>query len=605
MPNSKKFLDANGLTYFASKLDDYPTNEVLGAVINAIDGEIEELQSYHLTESEIEDIIEDLYPEATAEEVENMVEEVLDSLSTVKEDIVETILSSSGSGNSPAYAPLASPAFTGTPTAPTAAYGTNNTQIATTAFVQEAMHSNILVTIDEIPINTTVTVTATLLDSSPVYSVSATLNSSGVANLSLNYLGIYSISFNNEAIVCNTTTLSVTTPNLYVVTGQFFEKVTYTVNIDKTNSNPLTSCTYADDAVGMTKGSSNWDSEPIFRYIRPCVFKNGQVQYYLNPNDWNLKYRTEEASDLTGNDGDVMIEFPKFAYKIKTTNNTITVSISNDNTVIANDSDYTYDAFSRLAEGDRDYFYKGAFKGWIDENNKLRSLPGKTPTGNKTIAAMRSAAQANGMHYQQSTFAQLKAIQCLYIIKYGNLNAQVALGRGVVSGLYPRITGYNANSISNANTSNSTLASGMTFGTTDNSTSHMRFFGVEDFWGNFWEWVDGLTTDASYNVITSWNNFSNEGITATSVTTSSPITADISGYISDVMGTTATGFAPANLTGGSSSTYWCDNGSFWASCSPRQGGNNAYEDEVGVFSFNIKNVAASTRADTGARLSYV
>jgi hypothetical protein len=36
------------------------------------------------------------------------------------------------------YAPLASPAFTGTPTAPTAAGGTNNTQIATTAFVQTA-----------------------------------------------------------------------------------------------------------------------------------------------------------------------------------------------------------------------------------------------------------------------------------------------------------------------------------------------------------------------------------------------------------------------------------------------------------------------------------
>jgi hypothetical protein len=35
-----------------------------------------------------------------------------------------------------ARAPLASPAFTGTPTAPTAASGTNTTQIATTAYVQ-------------------------------------------------------------------------------------------------------------------------------------------------------------------------------------------------------------------------------------------------------------------------------------------------------------------------------------------------------------------------------------------------------------------------------------------------------------------------------------
>lgn len=40
---------------------------------------------------------------------------------------------------SSAYAPLASPAFTGTPSAPTAASGTNTTQIATTAFVTAAV----------------------------------------------------------------------------------------------------------------------------------------------------------------------------------------------------------------------------------------------------------------------------------------------------------------------------------------------------------------------------------------------------------------------------------------------------------------------------------
>lgn len=40
------------------------------------------------------------------------------------------------------YAPLASPALTGTPTAPTAAAGTNTTQIATTAFVQTAVSSS-------------------------------------------------------------------------------------------------------------------------------------------------------------------------------------------------------------------------------------------------------------------------------------------------------------------------------------------------------------------------------------------------------------------------------------------------------------------------------
>jgi hypothetical protein len=45
------------------------------------------------------------------------------------------IIETRGSGG----APLNSPAFTGTPTAPTAAPGTNTTQIATTAFVTAAV----------------------------------------------------------------------------------------------------------------------------------------------------------------------------------------------------------------------------------------------------------------------------------------------------------------------------------------------------------------------------------------------------------------------------------------------------------------------------------
>ena len=54
------------------------------------------------------------------------------------------------------YAPLASPAFTGTPTAPTAAPGTNTTQLSTTAFVAAAITSlinsapGVLDTLDEL-----------------------------------------------------------------------------------------------------------------------------------------------------------------------------------------------------------------------------------------------------------------------------------------------------------------------------------------------------------------------------------------------------------------------------------------------------------------------
>lgn len=42
MPATKKFLDANGVTYLAALLDNYPDNELLGTVISAIQDALDE-----------------------------------------------------------------------------------------------------------------------------------------------------------------------------------------------------------------------------------------------------------------------------------------------------------------------------------------------------------------------------------------------------------------------------------------------------------------------------------------------------------------------------------------------------------------------------------
>ena len=70
------------------------------------------------------------------------------------------------------YATLASPAFTGTPTAPTAAKNTNTNQIATTAFVHNALSPSLLITIADFPSNATgITATITLQGSDPTYNI--------------------------------------------------------------------------------------------------------------------------------------------------------------------------------------------------------------------------------------------------------------------------------------------------------------------------------------------------------------------------------------------------------------------------------------------------
>jgi hypothetical protein len=276
---------------------------------------------------------------------------------------------------------------------------------------------------------------------------------------------------------------------------------------------------------------------------------------------------------------------------------------------------WSYDAFSRESWGDLDRFYHGAFKGYVDGDGKLRSIAGVQPTANKTIGEFRTAAQNNGDHYQQSTYAQLKALQCLYLIKYGNRNGQEALGKGVVgvtddsSSNLSFVTGYNAAAddgvISGTMDSiTATFAQGMNYGVKTNSISHVKLFGIEDFWGNIWEWVDGLTTDADWNILTSWNSYSNEeNVDVSTNTTASGLTANGSGWNKKVAGTSQTGFMPVEW-GGSSSTYWADWGYLYASCVLLFGGGWIDGDCAGPF-YLVANDGASVRSRAiGARLTY-
>src|SRR5690606_13887547 len=114
------------------------------------------------------------------------------------------------------------------------------------------------------------------------------------------------------------------------------EQRVYGVRIDKNNSNPETRVTYIGDAVGFTpmrgnNGDFQWGSwQNVFESfeIRPVVLQNRQVQYYLDPNDFTKKVDGSSAN-LTGADGDVMIEFGKTLWwKWTDEGDTYTIEIS-------------------------------------------------------------------------------------------------------------------------------------------------------------------------------------------------------------------------------------------------------------------------------------
>lgn len=306
---------------------------------------------------------------------------------------------------------------------------------------------------------------------------------------------------------------------------------TYTLRINTTDSNPLSCCEYMDDALEMVKGSSEWDNQEIFKDIRPCVFKEGQVVYYLNPLDFSKKEDGSSAV-LTGEDGDVMIEFNKFAYRIYNEGDYTYISISNDAETIANDLRFVYLPFLRTDDKDIDKIYIGAYQGVIIDN-KLRSVSGQLPTTSQTLQNFRTAAHENGQGYENLTFYQITMLQCLSLIRYGNLNIQAALGQGFVS----------AGKLDNTGTLNN---SGMYFGDPDNGQIHMKFAGIEDFYGNTRTLLEGVYCDENYHILVATDNFNEtmEGyldLGAISVNR-------VQGIIKTLFGESKLGFFPKTVT---------------------------------------------------------
>ena len=138
------------------------------------------------------------------------------------------------------------------------------------------------------------------------------------------------------------------------VEASLFPYKVMTVVINEADSNSSTCCSYGDDAVGMASGKDAAAWADFFGY-KPCLFKDGKVVRYLNPNNY-AQFEDGTPADITSGDaGDVMVEFPRRGIKISKSESIITVSMTDN----PDDPDFTYYAHSR-GDSRRDYFYLGA-----------------------------------------------------------------------------------------------------------------------------------------------------------------------------------------------------------------------------------------------------
>lgn len=364
-----------------------------------------------------------------------------------------------------------------------------------------------------------------------------------------------------------------------------------TAVIDLTNSNPTSSVTYADDAVGMVAGSAEWDD--FFGHY-PCLLKNGQEVGKLQRNNFD-KFEDGSTADISsGNAGDAMIAFPRRGLSIKTVGNKIYVSMTDN----PDNSDFEYNAHTRGTTA-KDVFYLGIYKGFLS-GSKLRSLKGKTITATQTIGTFRTQAQANGSGYEQSGFYQLTFRQAMFILKYKTLDSQTAVGQGYVKSDHTAAIatggteawGMDCELIKNSNPTYMT-----------DQEHHVKCFGIEDFWGNIWEWIDGLVSDSSRNVLTANSNFNDTGSGYTN-NGNGGVAANTGGYMSKPQGSTKAGFVMKEKNG-SATTYFCAYAYLFASCVADFGGHWNNDADAGAFRLNVKYAASSSYAYVAARLMFL
>ena len=130
----------------------------------------------------------------------------------------------------------------------------------------------------------------------------------------------------------------------------------------------------------------------------------------------------------------------------------------------------------------------------------------------------------------------------------------------------------------------------------------MKFLGVENFYGNVWEFVDGLTiVDYVCKITEDPSKYDDVG-TSYEITAGTVPSSASGSYIKEMQATNDAPFLPS-VVGGSNATYFCD--PLWASSGTRIakfGGTWNNAGIVGAFCWDLSTGASLANSYHGSRL---
>lgn len=377
-------------------------------------------------------------------------------------------------------------------------------------------------------------------------------------------------------------------------------------------------------AVGKTPGA-DFDSINAFGGRRRCnLADNGTVNAYYG----DAGYKED------GSNGQVMVEQPKFYYKVVPLQ---LEKIQDGKGYHMRKARYyisdtykpgfkVHPAFVRNGV-EVDKIYLSAYDGSIydvsaaayllaDEQiadfnaDKLSSIayakPASGLTQNLTRANARKLANNRGTGWQISDVLSVSVTQILFIIEYASFNTQANIGLGVVSKTDDGST--NMSELTGA-TTNLGNASGMADGT--NGLVSLTYRGEENFWGNIWKWMDGLNIEAKGIHQAYWADHDFQDNIKTSPYKNCGFTlAKANGYVSafgysedcDFL------FLPSEVIGASNlpvGDYFYQNHNYNGFLVARLGGCWYFGSSAGAFFWSVANTSPSCFRDISGRLLYV
>ena len=236
-----------------------------------------------------------------------------------------------------------------------------------------------------------------------------------------------------------------------------------TITIDQTNDDPATRVS------GDINGS-------VIQYIRNNSHRvlakktaDGVLTYCrLNDAD-STKYYDGTAAYLDGTQGDVFLKLPEFYYK-GTEGDIVQIMFAKEQV----DAEYIrWDPNTLI----------GVYEAY-NGSSKMYSRSGVASTGKVSQSKWKTYAAARGTGYQLVDWQMHCVMGCLYYAMYGNTDCQSSIGKG--TNAYDKQTGQ-TNSLGMTDT----VAGG------NGDSQSINFWGLENWWGNKYEWIHDYNNPAN------------------------------------------------------------------------------------------------------------